>query len=169
MYVPLGHCRLNGSPLEIAPVRFAQSSAHDHIFPGVLTNHTAEGPWLQEFQPDLQEVLDAKKKAQEAAGNARLEGQRGLYNPPSERSWLERHVNDSTLQRKCIAAMLESDSACGGSPTLLRMRPKALALFEAGPLPDPDCYGHNFLSPERFEKEFHGSQTVWRLSTTTSP
>jgi hypothetical protein len=142
VYVPLGHCRLNGSPLEIAPVRFAQSSAHDHIFPGVLTNHTAEGPWLQEFQPDLQEVLDAKKKAQEAAGNARLEGQRGLYNPPSERSWLERHVNDSTLQRKCIAAMLESDSACGGSPTLLRMRPKALALFEAGPLPDLDCYGH---------------------------
>jgi hypothetical protein len=29
---------------------------------GVLTNHTTEGPWLQEFQPDLQKVLDAKKK-----------------------------------------------------------------------------------------------------------
>jgi hypothetical protein len=42
--------------------RFAQGSAHAHIFPEALTIHTVEGPWLQEFQPDLQKVLEAKKK-----------------------------------------------------------------------------------------------------------
>ena len=153
------HIRL--AQVAVALRQFSQDTAYQHTFPDALENQTAEGPWLQEFHSDLLKVLAATKKKKEAAGIPRPEAQQESYKPPSERSFLERHVNDSSLQRKCIVAMLESDSACGGSPTLLRMRRNVLTLFEAGPLPDPDCYGHESLSSGRLETDFQGSLALF--------
>ena len=53
--------------------------------------------------------------------------------------------------------MLTSESACGGSSTLLELRPKFLRFFDIKTLPDPTTLGFNVLAEEDWQGKFGSS------------
>lgn len=128
---------------------FAAERGMKAIFHAELEKQHPQGP----YQVSLQDTIDAVSIAA-----ARSAG-RDLV-PPREvlhRSFLERHTHDSTQLKKLICAMLDSESACGGSKVLLSKREKFLRFFDPKCLPDPTHMGYHHLGGAEWANKFGSS------------